>query len=84
MQQRAVPRVECLRFVLGFGSKKYKWEWPYMPRKCRLDALRLDTLCSYHQVKEWALEGGSLAESLGGVTGAHTHTQESSTCFAIR
>jgi len=63
--------------VLGFGYKHYKWEWWYMPLTCRLQALNLQSLCDYHCLKTWALEGASLAVSLGRGGGC-THTQESS------
>ena len=63
--------------VLGFGYKHYKWEWWYMPLMCRLRALHLESLCDYHSLKAWALEGASFAVSLG-KGGGCTHTQESS------
>ena len=62
--------------VLGFGYKHYKWEWWYIPLKCRLQALGLDNLCKYHALKGWALEGSHIAESMG--RGGCTQTQESS------
>ena len=48
--------------VLGFGYKHYKWEWSHM---LRLRALHLESLCNYHSLKAWALEGASFAVSLG-------------------
>ena len=63
--------------VLGFGYKHYKWEWWYMPLTCRLRALHLESLCDYHSLKAWALEGASFAVSLGRGGGC-THTQEPS------
>ena len=63
--------------VLGFGYKHYKWEWWYMPLTCRVQALNLKSLCDYHILKAWALEGASIVVSLGRGGGC-THTQESS------
>ena len=44
--------------VLGFGYIKYKWEWWYMPLKCRLSTLGLVQLCDFHTVKWWAVPSG--------------------------
>ena len=63
--------------VLGFGYKKFKWQWWYMPVTCRLRALHLESLCNDHSLKACALGRASLAVSLGRGGGC-THTQESS------
>ena len=64
-------------------SKKYKWEWRCMPLKCRRSALGLVQLCDFRIVKWWALEGASLADSLGRGGGGCTHTQDSSVYVAM-
>ena len=61
--------------VLGFGYKHYKWL--YLPLKCRLTDIGLHALCDYHTLKQWALEGTSMAVALGRGGGC-THIQESS------
>ena len=68
--------------VMGFGYKNYKWEWWYMPLQCRLTSMGLAKLCEYHRVKQWALEGASLADSLG-KGGGDTHTQQLSQFTAM-
>ena len=68
--------------VMGFGYKNYKWEWWCMPLQCRLTSLGLGELCDHHKVKQWALKGASLADSLGR-EGGDTHTQELSQLYAI-
>ena len=47
-----------------------------MPLSCRLQALNVKLLCDYHSLKAWALEGASIAVSLGRGGGCtHTHTE---------
>ena len=63
------------------GSLSVEWEWWYMPLQCRLTSPGLAELCEYHKVKQWALKGASLADSLG--RGEDTHTQELSQFTAM-
>ena len=55
--------------VLGDRYKHYKWVWWYMPLTGRLQALNLQSLCDYHILKAWVLDGASFAVSLCRVSG---------------
>ena len=60
--------------VLGFGYKRYKWEWWYMPLTCRLQALNLKSLCDYHKVESLGPGGGLVCCEFGQHRWVHAHT----------